>query len=91
MSKPDPNNMTTCACATPVQLLPVFNTTSYQNSANFVYEALKVKKAAATAGTLGAGAAGTPMFKSDYERMQYLLGRQNRASCGVAKEVGLRR
>jgi hypothetical protein len=26
---------------------------------------------------------GQPIFKSNYERMQYLAGKQNRASCGV--------
>ena len=85
MSRPDPNNMATCDCKVQQFAPIVFATTSYQNSANFVYEALRVKKAAATAGTLGAAAAGTPMFKSDYERMQYLLG--NRSSCGVAKKT----
>lgn len=87
MSRPDPNNMATCDC-TVQQFAPiVFHTTSYQNSANFVYESLKATKAASTAGTLGAGAAGTPLFKSDYERMQYLLGRQARASCGAPKKT----
>jgi len=83
-----PNSETNgiCPCTTQQYDTIVFNNTSYQNSADFVYEALKVKKAAATSGTLGAGAAGTPMFKTDYERMQYLLGSQKRASCGVPKK-----
>jgi hypothetical protein len=84
---PDTNNIATCPCAIQQYDPIAFATTSYQNSADFVYEALKVRQAAATAGTLGAAAAGTPMFKSDYERMQYLHGRQKRASCGVAKKT----
>jgi hypothetical protein len=87
MSKPDSNNVATCDCTIQQYAPIVFHSTSYQNSADFVYEALKVKKAAATTGTLGLSAAGTPMFKSDYERMQYLLGRQKRASCGAPKKI----
>ena len=42
---------------------------------------------AATAGTLGNNATGNTIFKSNYERMQYLLGRQNQASCGVPRKT----
>ena len=62
-------------CQTPYVQPIVFNTIAYQNSANTVYQS-----------TTFSIAAGQPkQFKSDYERMQYLLGRQNQASCGVPK------
>lgn len=77
------DNTRTCGCTTVVQILPIVNTTSFQNSANMVYESKRSTVTASTNGTLGNSATGNPTFKSDFERMQYLLGRQNRASCGV--------
>jgi len=65
----------------------VFNNVAYQNSANMVYDAKTTTLLASQNGTLGASGNGRPIFKSDYERMQYLAGRQNRASCGVAPKV----
>jgi hypothetical protein len=76
-------NTRTCACTTVVQILPIVNTTGFQTSANMVYESKRSTVTASTNGTLGNSATGNPTFKSDFERMQYLLGRQNRASCGV--------
>jgi hypothetical protein len=75
--------LTTCACKIQQYGPIVFNTIEYQNSANTVYEAKKATLLASQQGTLGSAANGRPIFKSDYERMQYLAGRQNRASCGV--------
>ena len=78
-------NTGTCDCSIP-QFGPItFNTIAFQNAADTIYEAKKDILAASKAGTLGNAANGQPIFKSDYERMQYLLGRQSRASCGVAK------
>lgn len=83
---PDSFSIGTCGCTTQQYDPVVFNTTSYQAGANSVYESLKNTVAAATAGTLGTAASGRPIFKSNAERMQYLLGKQNRASCGVPKK-----
>ena len=77
----------TCACTTQQYDPVVFNNVAYQAGANSVYESLNATVRAATAGTLGTAASGEPIFKSNAERMQYLLGRQNRASCGVPKKT----
>jgi hypothetical protein len=77
----------TCACTTQQYDPVVFNNVAYQAGANSVYESLNATVNAATAGTLGSAATGQPIFKTNAERMQYLLGRQNRASCGVPKKT----
>jgi hypothetical protein len=81
------NTITTCPCTTQQFGPVIFNTVSYQNSANTVYEAKKDTLLASQTGTLGTAANGQPTFKSDYERMQYLAGKQNRASCGVKPKI----
>jgi hypothetical protein len=83
------NNVNTSICdCNPVQYSQIiFNNVAYQNSANTVYQSLASTVAASTNGTLGNAANGQPTFKSNYERMQYLLGRQNQASCGVPKRL----
>jgi len=80
-------NARTCDCTKPQYSQIIFDSVSYQNSANTVYQAKRNQVAAATAGTLGSQATGNVIFKSGYERMQYLLGRQNQASCGVPKRT----
>lgn len=77
-------NARTCQCTTQQYGQIIFDSVAYQNSANTVYQAKNAQVTAATAGTLGKQATGNVIFKSGYERMQYLLGRQNQASCGVA-------
>ena len=62
----------------------IFDSVAYQNSANVVYQSKVSTVTASTNGTLGKQATGNPTFKSNYERMQYLLGQQNQANCGVA-------
>jgi len=52
-----------------------------------IYQAKSSQVSAATRGTLGTTATGNTIFKSNYERMQYLLGRQNQASCGVPRKI----
>jgi hypothetical protein len=79
-------NSRTCQCNTQQYSQVIFDSVAYQNSANTVYQAKNAQVIAATAGTLGSQATGNPIFKSSYERMQYLLGRQNQAGCGVAKK-----
>jgi hypothetical protein len=76
-----------CPCKTQQYSQIIFDKVAYQNAANTVYQAKAASVAAATAGTLGSAANGNPIFKSNSERMQYLLGRQNQASCGVPKRI----
>lgn len=71
-----------CACTTQQFKPIVFDTVAYQNSANQVYDNVTATVTASVAGTRTSNI-GQPIFKSDYERMQFLLGKQNRASCGV--------
>ena len=53
---------------------PVFNTVAYQAGANTQYQYQVVNN--------------VPIrFASNYERMLYLQGKQNQASCGVPKQV----
>jgi hypothetical protein len=80
-------NTGTCACKVQQYSPIIFDSVAYQNSANTVYQSKNSTVSAATNGTLGRQATGNPIFKSNAERMQYLLGRQNQASCGVAKKA----
>ena len=80
-------NTATCACTTQQFGPVIFNTVGYQNSANTIYEEKKATLLASQTGTLGTAGNGKPIFKSDYERMQYLAGRQSRASCGVKPKI----
>ena len=81
------DNTRTCACTNQQYDPIIFNNVAYQNSANMVYQSLLSTVTASTNGTLGTAGDGRPTFKSNAERMQYLIGRQNRASCGVPKET----
>lgn len=83
----DPNNMTNCPCVIQQYAPIVTNTIAFQNAANTIYQAKVSTVTASKAGTLGTAANGQPTFKSDFERMQYLIGQQNQASCGVPKKV----
>jgi hypothetical protein len=49
----------------------VFETVDYQNAANMVY----VQKSTVDAGYAASNSSRVYTFKSDYERMQYILGR----------------
>jgi len=79
-------NMQSCPCRNQQFAPIIFNNIAYQDSANVIYESKKVQVSASTAGTLGSTATGNPTFKTNYERMQYLHGQQNRASCGVLQK-----
>ena len=84
------DNSRTCACTVQQYGQIIHDSVAYQNSANTVYLAKNAQVTASTNGTLGKQATGNPIFKSNYERMQYLLGQQNQASCGVpAKRFNL--
>lgn len=82
-----PDNTRTCACTVQQYSPIIFNSVAYQNSANTVYQSKNATVTAAKNGTLGKQATGNPIFKSNAERMQYLLGRQNQPSCGVAQKA----
>ena len=64
-----------------------FKTTDFQNAADTIYASKVSTITALTDGTYGIGATGNPTFKSDFERMQYLLGQQKVAPCGVAAKT----
>jgi hypothetical protein len=87
----DPNNITNCGCKVQQYDKIIFDNTAYQNGANNVYQNKQATVTASTNGTLGTSGNGQPIFKSHYERMQYLHGRQNQgingASCGVPKKT----
>jgi len=80
-------NSRTCQCSTQQYAPIIFNSIAYQNSANMIYQAKNSQVTAAINGTLGTSATGNTIFKSNYERMQYLLGRQNQADCGVRSKT----
>ena len=75
------DNTRNCECTTPQYTNFVFDNTAYQNSANNVYEAKKAILLATQTGAPTTKTLGAPIFKSDYERMQYLMGNKNRANC----------
>jgi hypothetical protein len=80
-------NIRTCECAVQQYAPVIFNSVAYQNSANTVYQAKNATLVKSQNGTLGTTATGNTIFKSDYERMQYLLGRQNQANCAPRAKV----
>ena len=84
-------NTRTCGCTTQQYSPIIFDNVAYQNAANTVYQAKVAQVTASTAGTLGTAGNGQATFKSNAERMQYLLGRQNQgnngAGCGVKKKA----
>ena len=81
------DNTRICGCNTQQYSPIIFNSVAYQNSANTVYQAKNAILIKSQLGTLGTTATGNTIFKSDSERMQYLLGRQNQANCGAAKRT----
>lgn len=74
----------TRTCSQPVSQPIIFNTVAYQAGANVVYQNTNTTVTQATAGTRIENI-GAPIFKSNAERMQYILGKQNQAGCGVPK------
>lgn len=86
-------NTRTCACTVQQYKQIIFNNVAYQNAANNIYQATNLDYTNATSGIRQAPN-GNPIFKSNAERMQYLIGRQNQgnsgAGCGVpAKAITL--
>jgi hypothetical protein len=66
---------TTCPCIVKVSTIFVFDTVQVQKAANTVYEF----KAAYDALPANAGKGLKYQFKTDFERMQYIIGRQGRS------------
>jgi len=66
----------TCACTIQQYDSIIFANVPNQANANTIYQSW-----------INAVGTGAKQFKSDYERMQFLLGRQNQASCGVPKKT----
>ena len=65
-------------CKVRVSTIFVFGNPGVQNAANAVYEQKKAYDTANNATVTG----NTYKFKSDFERMQYLLGQRNRQTGG---------
>ena len=80
------DNTRKCECKIPQYAPIIFASVAYQNSANTVYTSAVSTLTASVNGTRTTNM-GTPIFKTNSERMQYLLGRQNVASCGIAKRT----
>lgn len=81
------DNTRTCGCVIQQKSPIIYNSVAFQNSSNFIYESKKELVTNSRNGTLGPKATGNTIFKSDFERMQYLLGAQQQASCGVAEKA----
>lgn len=67
----------TCACTTQQYSSIIFDTVATQAAANSVYQNWLITQ----------GANGPKKFKDNTERMQFLLGQQNQAGCGVPKKT----
>lgn len=73
-----PGNTRLQSCQIPVSTIFVFDSPQVQEAANNIYEYKKAYDAAQAA----AGKQTRYQFKSDFERMQYLLGLFGRTSQG---------
>ena len=73
------------SCQIATSTIFVLGTQADQTSANMVYAAKRGEYASSIAGTLPAGVAhgNKLMFKTDFERMQYLIGLYGRNSQGL--------
>ena len=71
-------------CQTPVSTFFVFNRVEQQTAANIVYLNKKGDVTSSISGTLAPGVNHNVnlVFKTDYERMQYLLGLYGQTSKG---------
>ena len=72
------------SCQIPVSTIFVLGTPAEQNANNMVYESKKGELTSSIAGTLPTTLShgSRLIFKTDYERMQYLLGLYGRFSEG---------
>jgi hypothetical protein len=81
----DPNNVGVCGCIIPVYRDFIAENVGQQNSANTLFQNMASTVTASQRGTLGTAANGQPLFKTDYARMQYNLGKINQLKCYTAK------
>jgi len=73
----------TCPCMVSSITNLVVNTVAFQRGANTIYSAKSTIVGQSHSGSL-VSPSGTPTFKSDYERMQYLVGKIGAGGgCGV--------
>ena len=72
------------SCQTKVSTIFVLGTQADQTAANMIYASKSGEYASSITGTLPAGVAhgNKLMFKTDFERMQYLIGLYGRSSTG---------
>ena len=80
------DNTRNCACTTQQYAPIIFNNVAYQNAADTVYQSKNLDYSNAISGIRDAPN-GNPIFKSNAERMQYLMGRQKQTVCGVARKT----
>ena len=73
------------SCQTKVSTIFVLGTQADQTAANMIYASKNGEYASSIRGTLPAGVAhdNKLMFKTDFERMQYLIGLYGRNSQGL--------
>jgi hypothetical protein len=73
------------SCQVPVSTIFTLGTLEEQTAANMVYASKKGEYTSSIAGTLPTGVQHTSqlMFKTDFERMQYLIGLYGRTSQGL--------
>jgi len=76
---------TLTSCQATVSTIFVFDSVAGQNAANSIYSNKKGDLTSSIAGTLPAGVRHDVklVFKTDYERMQYLMGLYGRTSQGL--------
>jgi hypothetical protein len=73
------------SCQVKVSTLFIFNSVAAQNTADFIYEGKKAELASSISGLPSAPNVRHDvnlLFKSDYERMQYLMGLYGRDAQG---------
>lgn len=71
------------SCQTPVSTIFVLGTVADQNAANMVYASKKAEYASSISGASPVQHTTRLLFKTDYERMQYLIGLYGRTSQGL--------
>lgn len=73
------------SCQTAVSTIFVLGTQAEQTAANMIYASKNAEYASSISGTLPGGVQHTTklLFKTDFERMQYLIGLYGRSSQGL--------
>jgi hypothetical protein len=71
------------SCQTPVSTIFVLGTVADQTAANMVYTSKSGEYASSISGTSPVQHTARLLFKTDFERMQYLIGLYGRSSQGL--------